>query len=62
MGIIGKTVEVVKFPVYLAEGERVSDEEHGHHDKALRYTCRDWGAVDFSDVWWINCMWPVRYE
>lgn len=30
------------------------NEEQGHHDRALRYTCRDWGAVDFSDVWWFN--------
>lgn len=38
------------------------NEEQGHHDRALRYTCRDWGAVDFSDVWWFNWMQPVRYE
>lgn len=46
----------VKFTEYLAEGERASDEEKGHHDRALRYTGREWGAVDFSDAWWINCM------
>lgn len=37
MGIIGKTLEVGKFTVYLAEGERVRDEVQGHHNSPEVY-------------------------
>lgn len=54
-GVIGKAVEVdVKFTEYFVTGQKVYDEEQGHHKRALRHTCSDWEWLDLNDENWVN--------